>query len=543
MNRALLSVLLLIISILPTAASEADVDSVLRVLDSEIAGQSTYEHAKEHRLDALRADYQRERNAEDRFRLATELYKEYRYYQNDSAWNYAQAMADIAATTGNPHDISAGQLYMMDCYTTAGYFKEATEVGNPIVLSNLNQEERLEYYKINTRLYQQMESYAGSNPLLRERYKNKRIEYYRMLADSCAAGSYAQADARLSLEMDTAYNPAYGLERRRELMRDYDIDDHEKAVNYSVMGQYAKQLGNADLSATYFALSAIHDIRSSTHETTAAKDLASEMHSRGELQRANLYIHQALSDANFFNSRIRSAEINSILPLIENDRYTGIYSQRTWLAIFAVILVLMLTEISVLFYKLKRRSRSLSESNLEIVRQSRELEITNENLQRTNQELKEATEIKDQYIIQSLIGNTDFVNSVEQKCKKAISKLKAKQYTELNFLLYEMGVKRERERMYSSFDSAFLKLFPNFIEEFNRLFPEEHHINVDSNGELPTEVRIFALMRLGLDNPTEVANYLNLSVNTVYVYKTKVKSKSTLGKTEFDEAIMKIPKP
>ena len=96
--------------------------------------------------------------------------------------------------------------------------------------------------------------------------------------------------------------------------------------------------------------------------------------------------------------------------------------------------------------------------------------------------------------------------------------------------------------MYISFDTAFLKLFPNFIEEFNKLFDEEHRIGIDSDGRLPTEIRIFALLRLGISNPVDVARYLNLSVNTVYVYKTRVKARARVPKAQFDDLVMAIPK-
>lgn len=96
--------------------------------------------------------------------------------------------------------------------------------------------------------------------------------------------------------------------------------------------------------------------------------------------------------------------------------------------------------------------------------------------------------------------------------------------------------------MYISFDTAFLKLFPNFIEEFNKLLDEEHRISIDSGGALPTEIRIFALLRLGISNPVDVARYLNLSVNTVYVYKTRIKTKAIVPKNEFEDMVMAIPK-
>ena len=105
-----------------------------------------------------------------------------------------------------------------------------------------------------------------------------------------------------------------------------------------------------------------------------------------------------------------------------------------------------------------------------------------------------------------------------------------------------MGVRREQARMYASFDSACLKLFPNFIDEFNKLMRPGEGISL-SGDKLPTEARVFALMRLGITGTADIAQYLCLSVNTVYVYKAKVKSRAAIDKNSFDAAVMSIPKP
>lgn len=135
------------------------------------------------------------------------------------------------------------------------------------------------------------------------------------------------------------------------------------------------------------------------------------------------------------------------------------------------------------------------------------------------------------------------MNSVDDKIQKALVKLKLKQPEEAVRILHKAGTKDERERVYTSFDSAFLKLFPNFPEAFNALFPVENRMEISSEGGMPMEVRIYALMRLGIERAEEVAKYLNLSVNTVYVYKTRLKSRSLLPKESFDKAVLSIQKP
>ncbi len=139
--------------------------------------------------------------------------------------------------------------------------------------------------------------------------------------------------------------------------------------------------------------------------------------------------------------------------------------------------------------------------------------------------------------------NTSFVNNVEAKSHEVVKNLKDKKYDAIKYLPYEIGIKEERARIYHSFDKAFLSLFPNFITEFNKLFNPDDRIVADDARDLPVEVRIFALLRLGISDTQEVAKYLNLSVKTVYVYKTKIKSKSTVDNADFEARIMAIPKP
>jgi len=221
-------------------------------------------------------------------------------------------------------------------------------------------------------------------------------------------------------------------------------------------------------------------------------------------------------------------EINSIFPAIEQSRYSDVNSQRLMFmiggAVVLFFLVLTLTLLLILSSK------------------SREIRKTNALLAEVNSLLKETSVIKDRYIMQSLQGNTSFVNSVEKESLAAIRKLTTKQYEDVKAILYNLGVKEERERIYAAFDTAFLALFPNFIEAFNKLMNEDAWITLDKSGALPMEVRIFALMRLGIDDPAQVAEYLHLSVNTIYVYKNKIKSKASVSKDQFDALVMAISK-
>ena len=238
------------------------------------------------------------------------------------------------------------------------------------------------------------------------------------------------------------------------------------------------------------------------------------------------------------------------MQMIDSARYAWRSNQLWWVVGILSGFVLLLASVMVLFVKVRHRNREIENVNAELHRKSDALDASRKALSETNKELestiaqlREVSEIKDSYITQSLYVNTVFVNEVEERLKNAMKLLKEKKYDELKFLPYQMGIKEERQRIFRNFDDAFIKLFPNFIDEFNRLFKEEDWIELNDSGELPMDVRVFALLRLGISDPAEVAKYLNLSVKTIYVYKTKLKSKSILANDDFEAAIKAIPKP
>ncbi len=519
------------------------VDSVLRVLDSEIErAPLDYVAPKEALLGRLRDRYKRSSSEISRFDACHELFDEYRFFQYDSAYSYARLMERLADKTGDSLRIMQARTALMECFSTVGFFNEALGVGRTIDPSLLPEAERIDFYLSWAKLNQNMESFVAGSSDLYQNYVDMRRQLYQKVLGLADPASYEYATASLELERIRSYAVDETITHCKSIIDNFDLDNHQKAINYSTIGISYMVLNRPDSAAYYLALSAINDLRSNTRETTAAKDLATIMHDKGDVERAGRYIHQALADAEGYNSRFRKVEINGIMPLIENARHLRLTEQRLFLLVAAIIFAAMLTAMIFLFFKLKKRNRSLTESHREIREKTLALENSNTALADVNTRLREATEIKDQYIIQTLYSNSDFVNEVEEKTRRALLKLKGRQYGELGSILSDMGVRREQARMYASFDSAFLKLFPNFVEEFNKLMLPDQGISL-SGGRLPTDVRIFALMRLGITATSDIAQYLCLSVNTVYVYKAKVKARAAVDKNAFDEAVMAIPKP
>lgn len=541
--------LLILFSFLTAPVPPVGHDGILEILgelDKTIDRREQFSGQKERRIMNIKEQLASD-TLRDRFVLYHRLFDEYRYYQYDSAYVYARKLETLAVKSGRLEEKAIAESALLFCFKSVGFFNEATDVidsfsGNSVGGGRLTDGVMLSFYILSAETYQNLSSYVSGSRDLAARYDDEKSRYYRKALEYAQDGTYEHAWISLELELLENYSDNLAIDGRKRLIAGYNLSEHDYAVQYSILSSALGSIGREEESLYYRTLSAIYDIRSCTRETTSAKALAEYFYMTGDISRAYRYIQQALYDARFYNSRLRMIEINTVLPKIENSRYDWINNQRMFMMLCTSVILLFLFVITVLFLKLRRSNGKLTDAHKVLVENTDIIRAQNVSLSELNMKLKEANEIKDEYIIQSLYGNSYFINEVEKQSTFAVRKIMARQYDDALALLHNMGIRKERERMYSSFDSAFLKLFPNFIDEFNRLFPEDSRICMEE-GSLPMEVRIFALLRLGIDNTSQVAEYLNLSVNTVYVYKTKVKSKSSVPKEEFENRIKAIPKP
>lgn len=542
--RVLMAILICVAGMPSISLASSRSDSLLKVLDSEIISNAGRIDNKKKYISELRERLNSAGDRKTRLLLYDEIYREYRNFQYDSAYSYARQMLDVAREV--PVDttyINKGLMSLMECYNSVGLFKEASDMLHKIDRNAIPSDRIFEFYNLCLKYYRNMSSYVGADTQLGRSYIDSMANFNRKIIDITSKDSYNHAMALVTEHELTGESLEQLVTEYEAIMGNFKLDDHTRAVMHSWAGRIYRDIGDIEKAKEHLAQSAIYDLRSCTRETTAAKDLAQLLHSEGDLDRANRYIHLALDDAEAYNSRLRRMEINGVLPYIEKSRYSRLSTWFAYLAGGAGIVLALLGLSLWLFFKLRQRNRSLAESQAEIKMKTSELQDSHASLMELNKSLMETAEIKDQYIVQTLIGNTGFVDYVESCIQRLFAKLKLRQYDEVAKILRNIRTKEERNRMYTSFDSAFLRLFPNFPDEFNALFPAEDRIEMNEETGLPSEVRIFALMRLGIDNTAEVAKYLNLSVNTVYVYKTKLKSKSIVNKDDFEIRVMQIPKP
>jgi tetratricopeptide (TPR) repeat protein len=316
-------------------------------------------------------------------------------------------------------------------------------------------------------------------------------------------------------------------------LSNYKLAYPQLAVNYFDLGSAYRGLDQPDKTVKYLILSSLSDIRAATKETAAMHHLAKLLYERGDTENAYVFIKQALDDAEFYGARQRKVEIGSMLPVIAAAQLNSVDGQRkVWInySVGLTLLILVVAGFSAIIYvqlkKLKAAEAVITEANAK--------------LQKINHKLQESDKIKEEYIGYYFNTNSEYIDMIESFKKDIDKKIQNKKVEEIKYVVNTINPSHEREELYVNFDKIFLKLFPDFVTLFNSYFDPENRIVLKENQLLNTELRIFALIRLGIHDAEKIARILGYSVNTIYAYKNRVKSKSIVPNDLFDQKIMEI---
>lgn len=307
-------------------------------------------------------------------------------------------------------------------------------------------------------------------------------------------------------------------------------------------------LGHADAQICWLARSATADLQSATRDNASICLLSQILFaSQNDVQRAFRYLKVSMDDAQFYNARLRPWQIATVLPRIETsylEQKTRQIRISTGLSIASSILFLFACCIAVLEIRQKRRSEQmrleLEESNRRMNEYIRRLSELNESKTALNNELRESNAVKEEYIglfLGICSDNIDRFKEFRNHIRKRLTSGSAKDL--LQELNSQSMIDSRVEEFYRTFDEVFLRLYPNFVEEFNSLLHSEARIE-PKNGELNTELRIFALIRLGITDSSKIAALLRYSVNTIYNYRAKVKGNACVSRADFEERVKKI---
>ncbi|PXX95419.1 transcriptional regulator [Marinifilum breve] len=474
--------------------------------------------------------YEEEKNYNEEYRLANILTKEYESFVYDSAFYYATRSIKLAYKLKSKPKIAEAKSNLSLILLLKGLFKETIDTLETINYKFLEGEDRIRYYSVAYRSYYDLSNSRWG--YYQPKYRELGHQYCEKIFQEGDPSSfdYLLAKALSSLISDKN-NEA--ISYYTQLVNEHDLNDHEQAICNCGLGiAYSRFFENE--KAQYYLLKAtINDIKSATTETVAAKVLAELLYYDGSVERAYQFIEHAQNDANFFGSNARRLEISYIKPDIEAAMLSKVEKQKDFM-FYVSIVVLGFAVLIILFGAIVFRQLR------EIKKARKEALIANKNLQEVNDMLREVSRIKEEYVGYYFNFSSQFIEKLEA-FKKAISRqLLTKQYDAIEMELKNYNSKKERQNLFEDFDRIFLKLFPDFVNRFNMLFKDEDKVCLKDSNSLNTDLRIFALIRLGVNDNEKIASILNFSVNTIYTYKTKIKNRSIVPNDEFDNKIMEI---
>ena len=513
-----------------SASRRSPVEEKLRELDLTLEQKGAFDSRKEDLIESKRLARRRACTDAERYSRAYDLLQEYSSYQYDSTYAYALRMYDAAVLTGDPSLIAQAECARVDCLISAGLYNEAFDAAQSITDKNLDGAVLCDYYRTMLRLNYSAANYAQAEPWT----SSYRAEGARLSNKLLAALPEGASDVRRFVEANLLMeNAEYdsSIEAFREILEDPGQDLHQRAICASSMGWMLSRLGREDEAVIAVAESAICDLRSSTKETTALRMLAEMLSSHGEIERPVRYVRHSLEEANFYGTRLRKLEVGAVLPLVERNYNESLGRERNLLILVLLLALLLFAAAFVGFWVIHSQNNRLKDARRIIEQRHAELEAI-------NLRLAEVSAIKDEYIGNSFYINSEYLDRLSEFQKTVDRMLVTGQYELLRRSLKESTMAKERDRMYDAFDATFLKIFPTFINDYNALFPEGERQY--PNTGLTTEMRIFALIRLGIASSERIARFLNYSVHTINTYKTRVKNRSLVDNEQFEQEIMQI---
>jgi tetratricopeptide (TPR) repeat protein len=502
----------------------------LKQLDHAIDSMEIYDARKEERIAALKKQLAFQTSPDSIHRLYNELYTEYEAFVFDSAMYYVRAHLNISIEQNNIYWINYCKMKLARMYSTFARFTDAVELFYSIKKEDLNAENLAAYYNGLAEVYLYWNEFNYENAVdlsaLRNAYQDSAIA----VLDSNSYSYRVNFGRKCIEKRDFARAEQCFLPLLRQThpdTRDYAILTSMVAYLYELKGDYEKQ-------EEFLARSATADIKASVKENISLRQLALCLLGNGDIVHANLYVKKSLEDANFYNARLRNVQIAKILPVIdkayqmEREMY-----QKHLLTAITVIGILSL------FFALVVISMVLQNRKLSWTR--KELLKSNQSLTKANDHLLESNRIKEEYIGQFMDQCLCYIEKLDNY-RKSLNKKAARGETgELLQMLKSTDiVEDELKEFYRNFDKTFLYLFPDFVDKFNSLFAEAEFVFPKHSSELSAELRIFALIRLGITDSAKIAHFLHYSITTIYKYRSKFRSKSLVPREKFEEMVMKI---
>lgn len=504
-----------------------EIAAALAELDKVMLHKDSISFAKQTRIDSLRSGFSKSGDAKSTYDLYDALYAEYEKWNVDSAFAYAHEKSELASHTGDPLLAADAAIDMANSYTLAGMYHDAIasiSTVNEAAIMGTPMQHRYNYLRYD--IYHNLLTDTHDSLKVSE-YRQKETAYID-LCNRTVQGDVIEYYNTKANVLIAEGRPRDAVHLMKSRLAGAPMSIPDRAMLHYWTGKAYNAMGDEDNALYHYAVGARLDFLSPVKIYGAPMMVTRMCFDAGDFERANRYIIRNYSDALSMGAKYRMNLIAELLPMVTRAYESKIEQRNRQLLGFSAVLFAMLIALSVTLFLLYLNRQKLHKANFAISLQAARLE--------------ESNSIKDAYLGQFLSMFSERIDSLERY--RSGLRITAKQ---MDFgaiqqeLRSDSFIDAEWEMLFDKFDETFLGLFPDFPEQINLLLAPDKRLELPATqGKLTNELRIFALIRLGVTDSKRIAKFLRLSLSTVYNYRVKLRNASAGDRASFEERIMMI---
>ena len=512
---------------------DAGIRNILEQLDRTVADRDIHTQKKEARIAGMKSLLDENMADEERYKIYDRIYDEYYQYNLDSAIVYAKKKSALATHITPPGYRIDAAIDLAERYILSGVHVDAIRLLDSIDTASLDTAFLARYFHTRQSLYEDMAGTAD-DPELKLEYDGMRKRYRELRLQQLDSSDIEYLYVRSEIMREQGRGEEI-LSRLLQKCESPDTDLHQKAILNYITANIYRQAGDSLKVIYYYAVSAINDLSTPVNDYLSLRELATMLYRAGDIERAYSYITRSVQDIMTAHSRLNIQSTVDILPIITSayesqlkDRHRQLTFMLVWLSLLLAMLVCAMLIIA--------RERGKTRKKNDLLRQA------NAKLKNFNRMLLEANDIKEAYLLKYMDLCSTYIENIENYrsqlrktaktggFEKIMENLRSANYTDA--VLHDF---------YAEFDATFLKLFPDFVSQLNAMLqPDKRLKDTSADGILTTELRVMALIRLGINDSTKIAHFLRRSLSTIYNYRVKIRNAATEDRDNFESRVMHI---
>lgn len=522
-------------------------NSLLMLLDETLEMKETYNGYFKQRIVVLEDVLREQVDPEQMYSIRMKMAQAYRTHSFDSTLNCLLANRELAVALKDEQKIAETDFMLIEAYTMAGYHVEAGDILNQYDPESLSQNLLKSYYKASHCFYGETMAYTSSDEIYAEKGA-KRDSLREILLKIIPESTLEWYDLKRE-EAESHRDTLKAREYAFNMMECTEVNTTDYARSSYFYANTFTEDAAQQQREEWLIRSAIADIMCATNDYASLNEISHILFERGDIDRAFRYLaDHCMADALAYNGKLRAWQISQFFPEIERAYQEKHQHQtRMMVVMIAVAVVLLVMFLLLLLFIFKRQQildsmrKKLQESYLQIDERNRDLTAINNRLLALNSQMQEADKVKQEYIalfLGILSENISKTRQYRHHVLKAIRQGNTKVLEQEIELLPSMD--DDIQEFYKMFDETFVNLYPDFVDKFNELLADGAAIVPKGDDILTPELRIFALIKLGITDSSKIASLLHYSANTIYNYRAKIKNKARGSRSEFEEAVRNI---